>query len=173
MKDNITSIGTKLYILREQNSMTQDHLAEVLGVTRQTISNWENDKVKIDIGKATQICQLFSISLDEFVSKNIASNESICSEAAGTISDTRSVRVRVILLTCLLISLFIAFVTCIVLYFSCADNAEVSSTIMLTESAVYAIMAILFLASIIVITCLWVSRRKRKKGMPCNRIHNA
>ena len=45
------SLGERMYRLREKNGDSQDDLAEKLDVSRQTISNWENDKVKIDAYK--------------------------------------------------------------------------------------------------------------------------
>lgn len=59
------SLGEKLYRLREEHKLSQSELAEKLNVTRQTISNWENDKVKLDFEKATEICRLYHIGLDE------------------------------------------------------------------------------------------------------------
>ena len=54
------TFGEKLVYLRERHGMSQEELAEKLDVSRQTISNWENDKVKIDVDKAIEICQLLT-----------------------------------------------------------------------------------------------------------------
>ena len=51
--------------LREGKGLSQEQLAEELKVTRQTISNWENDKVKIDVSKGAEICAYYGISMDE------------------------------------------------------------------------------------------------------------
>lgn len=68
------SLGERLYNLREEHRFSQDELAEKLGVSRQTISNWENDKVKIDVVKAAEICRLYGISMDKlFMEKQIES----------------------------------------------------------------------------------------------------
>ena len=64
--------GEKIYTLRERNGMSQEELAERLDVSRQTISNWENDKVKIDIIKAKQLCDIFQISIEEFCKDEIS-----------------------------------------------------------------------------------------------------
>ena len=63
--------GEKIYTLREKNGISQEELAEKLDVSRQTISNWENDKVKIDIVKAKQICDIFHISIEEFCAEEV------------------------------------------------------------------------------------------------------
>lgn len=42
-------IGSKLKNARNENGLTQEQAAELLGVSRQTISNWENNKSYPDI----------------------------------------------------------------------------------------------------------------------------
>lgn len=42
-------IGSKLKNARKENGITQEHAAELLDVSRQTISNWENNKSYSDI----------------------------------------------------------------------------------------------------------------------------
>ena len=58
------TFGEKLVNLRERRGMSQEELAEKLDVSRQTISNWENDKVKIDVDKAIEICKIFDVDLN-------------------------------------------------------------------------------------------------------------
>lgn len=41
-------LGKQLKLHREQKGYSQNQIAEYLGTTRQTISNWENDKTIID-----------------------------------------------------------------------------------------------------------------------------
>ena len=41
-------LGKQLKLLREQKGYSQNQISEYLGTTRQTISNWENDKTIID-----------------------------------------------------------------------------------------------------------------------------
>ena len=47
--------GEKLIKLRKEKKLSQEQLAEELGVTRQTISNWENYKNYPDIAMLTKI----------------------------------------------------------------------------------------------------------------------
>lgn len=58
------NLGNRLVELRKEREMTQEILAEVLHVTRQTISNWENGKSYPDIQMLVQISETFDISLD-------------------------------------------------------------------------------------------------------------
>lgn len=58
------NLGDKLVELRKENKMSQEKFAEILGVTRQTISNWENYKNYPDISTIIKISDVFHISLD-------------------------------------------------------------------------------------------------------------
>ena len=53
-----------MYLLRKQNQLTQEEVAVALSVTRQTISNWETDKVKPTIDKVIELSEMYRVSLD-------------------------------------------------------------------------------------------------------------
>ncbi|WP_274421272.1 helix-turn-helix domain-containing protein [Blautia sp. XA-2221] len=57
-------IGKKLKNARVQSGMTQENVAEKINVSRQTISNWENEKSYPDIISVIALSDLYSISLD-------------------------------------------------------------------------------------------------------------
>lgn len=59
------SFGKNLqYLRRLSGELTQEALAEKLGVSRQTISKWELDTAQPEMDKAIELCSLFSCSLD-------------------------------------------------------------------------------------------------------------
>ena len=62
-RDNLVS-------LRKMHNMTQEALAEQLGITRQTLSKWETGESLPDIEKCMQIAKTFDIPLDELVSES-------------------------------------------------------------------------------------------------------
>ena len=53
------TLGEKIYKLRNERNMTQEQLAEKLGVTRQSISKWEGDLVKTEKDKQKTNANLF------------------------------------------------------------------------------------------------------------------
>lgn len=57
-------IGNKLNRPRTNANLTQEQVAEVLGVSRQTISNWENEKTYPDIKSVVALSDLYCVSLD-------------------------------------------------------------------------------------------------------------
>lgn len=60
-------IGKKLKNARVQSGMTQENVAEKINVSRQTISNWENEKSYPDIISVIALSDLYSTSLDDLL----------------------------------------------------------------------------------------------------------
>ena len=60
-------IGTKLKNARTASGLTQEQAAEALGVSRQTISNWENERSYPDIVSVIRMSDLYAISLDRLL----------------------------------------------------------------------------------------------------------
>ena len=60
-------IGCKIKAARIEKKLTQEQVAELLGVSRQTISNWENEKSYPDIISVIELSSLYSISLDDLL----------------------------------------------------------------------------------------------------------
>ncbi len=60
-------IGSKIKNARIKENLTQEQVAEALGVSRQTISNWENEKTYPDIVSVVKMSDLYHISLDHLL----------------------------------------------------------------------------------------------------------
>lgn len=60
-------IGQKFKEARVQSGFTQEDVAEKINVSRQTISNWENEKSYPDIISVIELSNLYSISLDDLL----------------------------------------------------------------------------------------------------------
>lgn len=63
-------IGSKLKKARNKKGITQEQAAEVLGVSRQTISNWENSKSYPDIISVIKMSDVYSVSLDHLLKED-------------------------------------------------------------------------------------------------------
>lgn len=63
-------IGSKLKKARIENGLTQEQTADVLGVSRQTVSNWENDKSYPDIISVVKMSEIYTISLDHLLKED-------------------------------------------------------------------------------------------------------
>lgn len=60
-------IGEKLKAARTESGLTQEQVAERLLVSRQTVSNWENERSYPDVVSVIKLSDLYSISLDELL----------------------------------------------------------------------------------------------------------
>ena len=64
-------IGSQIKKLRNAQGLSQEELAEKIYVTRQTISNWENEKSYPDIHSLLALSSIFEISLDQLIKGDI------------------------------------------------------------------------------------------------------
>ena len=58
------TLGARLQELRLRHGMSQDALADKLGVSRQAVSKWERDEATPDLDKIIKLSELYGISLD-------------------------------------------------------------------------------------------------------------
>ena len=64
------SLGKKLFALRREHGLTQDTVAERLGVSPQAVSKWENDSSCPDVMLLPQIAQLYNTTIDALLNNN-------------------------------------------------------------------------------------------------------
>ena len=62
------TISERLYNLRKDKKISQEELANILGVSRQTISKWETGESTPDFDKIVPLCEYFKITSDELLS---------------------------------------------------------------------------------------------------------
>lgn len=55
------------YLRRQKDGMTQEKLAQQLGVSRQTVSKWESGEVLPEIGNLLELAEIFSCKLDDLL----------------------------------------------------------------------------------------------------------
>ena len=67
--------GDKLIILRKKSGMSQEELAEHLGVSRQSVSKWESNNTYPETDKIVQIANLFECSMDDLINDKITDVE--------------------------------------------------------------------------------------------------
>ena len=61
------NLGSSLYRARKSTGLSQEAVAEKLGVSRQTISKWETDEPLPDIRQSKRLAALYKVSLDELI----------------------------------------------------------------------------------------------------------
>ena len=65
--NNTDTLGKRIMALRKAAGMTQEQVAERLGVSPQAVSQWENDVSCPDVTMIPRIAQLFNVSTDELL----------------------------------------------------------------------------------------------------------
>lgn len=74
-------ISKRLKELRTASGFSQEKLAELLDVSRQTISSWENERSYPDVHNLIMLCDIYSVSLDDLMKGDI---ETMKKEVANT-----------------------------------------------------------------------------------------
>lgn len=65
------ALGNNLFQARKKKGLSQEEVAEKLGVSRQTISKWETDETIPDIYQSKKLAGLYNLSLDELIELDI------------------------------------------------------------------------------------------------------
>lgn len=103
------TFGQRLQQARKESGMSQEELAELLGVSRQAVSKWENDSGYPEMEKMIRLSQLYHISLDylvgnepeDIVDKTTVNGFYVSRELAGsflTYQKTKFVKIGVCIL---------------------------------------------------------------------------
>ena len=65
------NLGNNLFQARKKAGLSQESVAEKLGVSRQTISKWETDETIPDIYQSKKLAKLYNLTLDELIDFDI------------------------------------------------------------------------------------------------------
>lgn len=68
-------LGNNLFQARKKVGLSQEAVAEKLGVSRQTISKWETDEILPDIYQSKKLSNIYNISLDDLIEFDVGLNE--------------------------------------------------------------------------------------------------
>ena len=104
--------GDKLLKLRKLNGMSQEDLAEKLNVTRQTISKWELEQSKPDMGKFLEISKLFKVDLEILTNDNldIDSKNNVNSYVGNKTNNSKQAIIIISIIFVFLIAITVTFI---------------------------------------------------------------
>lgn len=71
------TLGEKLSKLRKENNYTQEQLADILGVSRQSVSKWESDIAWPETDKLIKLGKLFDCSMDYLLNEDITQKQGL------------------------------------------------------------------------------------------------
>ena len=73
-------LARQLRAKREERGLSQDEVSKAIFVSRQTISNWENDKTYPDVQSLLLLSQLFEVSIDALVRGDVVAMQRAIAE---------------------------------------------------------------------------------------------
>lgn len=74
------NFGENLYNLRKNQKMSQEKLAEKVGVSRQSVSKWENGTAYPEMNRILELCKIFHCQLNDLVNDKILDFDSLDEE---------------------------------------------------------------------------------------------
>ena len=92
------SLGEALKVHRTQCKMTQEFVAETIGVSRQAVSKWENNSSCPDVSLLTEIADYFGVSVDALLRENeedIVNSSENKDANAKTSDDKKNIMIKV------------------------------------------------------------------------------
>ena len=97
-------IGALVKNARNQAGLTQEQAAEALGVSRQTVSNWETGKSYPDIVSVIRMSDLYNVSLDHLLKEETSMKQSYkayLEESTNTVKSRRTQSITTLVLVTL------------------------------------------------------------------------
>lgn len=71
------SLGKRITSMRGFNTLTQEELGSLVGVSKQTVSNWENDRRMPDANNLRALCQALGCTADYLLELSSSPNERV------------------------------------------------------------------------------------------------
>ena len=117
-------LGEKIIEERKKYNLSQEALAEMVGVTRQTISNWELNETSPDLKQAQKLAAIFNISMDELIG-----NKNILLEKIDKTESNSKLIIKLIKVLGITLGILIFVLLCIIgLYFSTINYYQSEAT---------------------------------------------
>lgn len=153
------ALSEKLYELRKKSNLSQEQLAEQLGVSRQAVSKWESGKAVPESETLISISEYFGVTLDYLMKENYSPSEVVTDEEAAQTNNGREKRI-LSLVTCLIgmICLLVWGVVSIFMPFA-SNRIGTSSMITIDGNGIFLIICI---AAIIVGAVLFLENLSDK-----------
>ena len=138
------ALSEKLYELRKKSGLSQEQLAEQLGVSRQAVSKWESDKAVPESDTLISISQYFNVTLDYLMKENGFVSEPITEKEETQTNVKRKREKRIIGFFACLIGIVCLLVWGIVSIFlpSATDQIGTSSMITINGNGIFLIICL-------------------------------
>ena len=91
-----TTMGNRITMLRRKKELKQDELAELLGVSPQAVSKWENDQSCPDIGLLPKLGQILGITVDELLTGKASESAAVKMLPPEQRKDVKDMMLRIV-----------------------------------------------------------------------------
>lgn len=139
-------LSNRIYELRRKNGLSQEQLAERVGVSRQAISKWEGGLATPELENLLALSACFGVTMDELTRGEAAGGgeENVSNTPAGEIKGTRTLGVWLCLAGAL------GLITMGILMLArpgAVDRLDASSTVTLNGSGIVLLLAVAVMAA--------------------------
>lgn len=162
-------MGERLFNLRKNNGLSQEELAEKVGVSRQTVYKWEADKVQPTHDKIEMLCELFCVSANYLLGETCVSESPDNSEVIEMMSrQNKKINILITSVIVLGILLTISIVVTIVVGSAVFGDNKTNSGNIYEEALdvgyfwlTVIITSVLFITDAVLIIILYKSKYKK------------
>lgn len=107
------NLGNNILELRKQMHLSQEKLGEKVGVTRQTISNWELEQTTPDTYQLIALAKALNVSIDALVDNDIQNllEQKVNNVELEIVKNNRLLKISIIVLAIIVIILILAFIS--------------------------------------------------------------
>ena len=96
--------GDNLYVLRKRRNMSQEKLAERVGVSRQSVSKWETGRGYPEMDHILKLCEIFHCKISQLIHENMADIDSLGEDIRMSVVKLQTEKQRRLKNMCKLIS---------------------------------------------------------------------
>ena len=121
---NQEKIGKFIAKCRKEKKLTQEQLAEKLGVTSKSISRWENGNTMPDLALFNPLCEMLQITVNDLMSGEFVDNNNSVNTLGENLINMvseleikKKKRIRIVFLVLVLISVIFVSVLCFYIYY--------------------------------------------------------
>lgn len=139
------ALSEKLYELRKKGGLSQEQLAEQLGVSRQAISKWESGKAVPESDTLISLSKYFDVTLDYLLKENATPSEVIKDSEQTEVKTNRGREKQIFgLITCILgVVCLLAWGIISILLPSASDRIGTSSMITIDGNGIFLIICVI------------------------------
>ena len=107
------NLGNNILELRKQMHLSQEKLGDKVGVTRQTISNWELEQTTPDTHQLIALAKALNVSIDTLVDNDIQNllEQKVNNVELEIVKNNRLLKISIIVLAIIVIILILAFIS--------------------------------------------------------------